>query len=321
MIDGGRFATLALRRVRLLSYVLTLVTLFAGGATAAPAQRLSPQDVVAMPSKAADARIAYGKEPAQFGELRVPKGAGPFPVVVVIHGGCWTAQIASLEIMSPFADALRDAGFATWNVEYRRLGDEGGGWPGTFEDIAAAVDELRKLGPSYPLDLTRLSVTGHSAGAHLALWAAARPRLPVSSELHSERPVMPQAALPLGGPGDLRDFETYGSRICGSALENLVGGTAEAAPYRFAQASPVEMLPLGVHQVLMVGEDDPVMPPASREGYVAKAKQAGDPAELVVVPGGHFEIIAPGTEAFEAVKTKLQELFSKEISDSYSFRK
>jgi len=272
------------------------------------AQRLSPRDVDAMPAKPADARVAYGKEPAQFGELRLPKGAGPFPIVTIIHGGCWTAEVATLENTAAFADALRDAGVATWNVEYRRVGDEGGGWPGTFEDIAAAVDHMRTLSAEYGLDGTRTIVTGHSAGAHLALWAAARSRLPESSPLYNAMPMVIKAAMPLGGPGDLRDFERYGNGICGTGLERLLGGMAKAQAERFAQASPAELLPLGVRQVLIVGEDDPVMPARSREAYVEKAKKAGDPAELIVVPGSHFEVIAPGTEAFAVVEAKILEL-------------
>jgi acetyl esterase/lipase len=109
-------------------------------AVAAPAvtgQRLRPRDVDALPSKKADARIAYGADPLQFGELRLPAGSGPFPVGVVIHGGCWVSKFATLQNTSAMADALRDSGVATWNVEYRRLDNDGGGWPGTFADIAA----------------------------------------------------------------------------------------------------------------------------------------------------------------------------------------
>jgi acetyl esterase/lipase len=216
--------------------------------------------------------------------------------------------MASLDFMSPFADALRDAGIATWNVEYRRVGDAGAGWPGTFEDISAAVDYARLLTPRYPIDGTRILVTGHSAGAHLALWAAAQSRLPRTSPLYYETPVRLAAAVALGGPGDLRDFEAYGSSICGPTVEQLLGGKADAVPKIYAEASPAELLPFGVPQVLMVGQDDPVMPARSREAYVAKAKQAGDQAEVVVVPGAHFEIVAPGTEAFAAVRAKILEL-------------
>jgi acetyl esterase/lipase len=275
------------------------------------AQRLSPRDVDAMPSKPADARVAYGKEPAQFGDLRLPKGSGPFPVVVILHGGCWIAEVASLQNTAAFADALRDAGVATWNVEYRRVGEAGGGWPGTFEDVGAAVDHVRELAVRYPVEPKRVVVTGHSAGAHLALWAAARTRLPKASPLHADSPLPLAASVPLGGPGDLRDFETYGSNICGPGLESLLGGKADEQAERYAQASPAELLPLGVRQILIVGEHDPVMPPRSREAYVEKAKKAGDAAELLVVPGSHFEVIAPGTEAFAAVKAKLLALLGR----------
>jgi acetyl esterase/lipase len=145
-------------------------------------------------------------------------------------------------------------------------------------------------------------VVGHSAGAHLALWAAAQSRLPSSSVLHRDAPLPVLGAVALGGPGDLRDFETYGREICGPALERLIGGAPDAVPERWAHASPSELLPLGVRQVLIVGESDPVMPLRAREAYAAKARAAGDRVDLVVVPGAHFEVIAPTTEAFAIAK-------------------
>jgi acetyl esterase/lipase len=284
----------------------SIALLAALGAPASPvgAQYLSPFDVNKLPSKPADARIAYGSEPLQFGDLRLPKGEGPFPVVVVIHGGCWLS-IANLDNTAPMADALRDAGVATWNVEYRPADLPGGGWPGTFEDIANAVDHVRALAEKHPIDLARVIVAGHSAGAHLALWSAARSRLKGDNSLHRGNPLPMVAAVALGGPGDLRDFDTYGSEICGPGLQQLLGGKPDAVPDRWAQASPAELLPLGVGQLLIVGESDRVMPPRAREAYVAKAKAAGDPVELVVVPGAHFEVIAPTAETFATVKERI----------------
>jgi acetyl esterase/lipase len=269
------------------------------------AQGLSPRDVDMMAAKPADARIAYGAGPLQFGELRLPEGEGPFPVVMVVHGGCRMSRLATLRNTAAFADALRGAGVATWNVEYRRLGDEGGGWPGTLVDVGAALDHLRTIAAEHRLDLGRVVVAGHSAGAHLALWAAARSKLPAGNELRGDSPLPVLAVVALGGPGDLRDFATYGNRICGPALEQLLGGAPEAVPERWAQASPAELLPLGVEQVLIVGEKDPVMPAASRDAYVAAATRAGDSAKVVVVPGGHFEVIAPIVPAFQLVREQI----------------
>ena len=273
-------------------------------ALSAEAQNLSPFDVNALPSKPANARVAYGKDALQFGDLRLPEGKGPFPVVVVIHGGCWLS-IANLDNTAPMADALRDAGVATWNIEYRPVDKPGGGWPGTFEDVGAALEQVRALAATHPLDATRVVVAGHSAGAHLALWAAAQSRLPSSSVLHREAPLPVLGVVALGGPGDLRDFETYGRDICGPAVERLIGGAPDAVPERWAQASPSELLPLGVRQVLIVGENDRVMPQRAREAYAAKARAAGDRVDVVVVPGAHFEVIAPTTEAFAIAKDQI----------------
>jgi len=270
------------------------------------AQRLSPRDVDRLPSKPADRRVSYGADPLQFGDLRLPPGAGPFPVAVVIHGGCWVSGFATLQNTSAFADALRDAGVATWNIEYRRLDNPGGGWPGTFTDVGAAVDHVATLAKQYPIDLTRVVVTGHSAGAHLALWAAARSRLPARTPLYQKAPLRMRAAVALGGPGDLRSFTQYAARICGTpVIERLMGGSPEAVPERYAHASPIELLPLGVRQLLIVGEDDGVMPERARNAYIAAAIKAGDAADVVVVPGAHFEVIAPGSAAWPIVRDKI----------------
>lgn len=293
-----------LRILRLFALPAFIIAVIA--AAVLPAQRLRPSDVDRLPSKPADARIAYGMDPLQFGELRLPKGSGPFPLAVVIHGGCWVSQFATLQNTAALADALRDAGIATWNVEYRRLDDPGGGWPGTFADVAAATDHVREVAKQHPVDLRRVVTIGHSAGAHLALWAAARMRLAKDSALYGDNPLPLRGAIALGGPGDLRDFHTYGAKICGSnVIEKLMGGGPDALPDRYAQGSPIELLPFGVRQVLIVGEADGVMPRASRDAYAAAARKVGDVAEVLEVPGGHFEVIAPTSSAWPAVRDKV----------------
>jgi acetyl esterase/lipase len=277
-------------------------------ASAIPAaQRLRPRDVDALPSRPADARIAYGADPLNYGDLRLPKGPGPFPVAIVVHGGCWVSRFATLQNTAALSDALREAGVATWNVEYRRLDQPGGGWPGTFLDVAAAADHLRTLAQAHRLDLNRVVAVGHSAGGHLALWLAARHRLDAGSELRRDNPLKLAGAVALGGPGDLRDFTTYAASICGSpVIEQLLGGPPASVPRRYAQASPAELLPLGTRQVLIVGEQDGVMPPASRDRYVAAARKAGDDVDITVVAdAGHFEVIAPGTNAWPVVRDRI----------------
>jgi acetyl esterase/lipase len=274
------------------------------------AQRLRPRDVDGLSARPADARIAYGTDPLNYGDLRLPKGRGPFPVAIVLHGGCWISKFATLQNTAALSDALREAGVATWNVEYRRLDQSGGGWPGTFLDVAGAADYVRTLAKEHPLDLNRVVAVGHSAGAHLGLWLAARHRLHADSELRRENPLRLAGAVALGGPGDLRDFTTYAASICGSpVVEQLLGGPPASVPRRYAQSSPAELLPLGTRQVLIVGEHDGVMPPASRDRYLAAARKAGDSVDLVIVPdAGHFEVIAPTTSAWPIVREIILEL-------------
>ena len=275
------------------------------------AQRLSPRDVDKLPSRPADHRIAYGMDSLQFGDLRLPNGPPPHPLVIVIHGGCWVSRFATLQNTAAISDALRDAGVATWNVEYRRLDHPGGGWPGTMADVAAAADYVRTLAKRFPLDTTRVVAIGHSAGGHLALWLGARGRLTSGSPLYTAQPLKLSAAVALGGPGDLADFTTYAANICGSpVIEQLLGGTPMTVPDRYAQASPRALLPLGVRQLLIVGAEDRVMPEAARNAYVEAATMAGDSAAAIVVPGAHFEVIAPTSSAWPTVRDAILRLLS-----------
>jgi len=271
------------------------------------AQYLRPRDVDTLPARPADQRLSYGADSLQFGDLRLPSGAGPFPVAIVIHGGCWVSHFASLQNTAAMADALRDAGVATWNIEYRRLDHPGGGWPGTFTDVADAADFVRELAGRFPLDPGNVIAVGHSAGGHLALWLGGRSRLPARSALHRPDPLPLRAVVALGGPGDLRDFTGYAARICGApVIEQLLGGSPAAVPERFDQGSPLSLLPMGIRQALIVGEADRVMPAASREAYVAAARTAGDPVDVVVIPGAaHFEVIAPVAAAWPTVRATL----------------
>lgn len=274
------------------------------------ADPMLPQDVMALPISEPDERIKYGVDPLQFGELRLPKKAAPYPVAVVLHGGCWVSYLADLHIMSPLATALTDLGMATWNVEYRGSDHAQGGWTGTFDDIAAALDHLREIAQLHQLDLNRVIVLGHSAGGHLALWAAARHKLPKESPLYVANPLPIRAAISLSGPGDLRAFHEGKAGGCRDhAIVELLGGTFDDYPNRYMQASPAELLPLGVTQVIINGELDPIVPIKFSRDYQRMATNAGDPVEFYEIEGAsHFDVIAPNTPAWEKVESFVQTL-------------
>ena len=273
-------------------------------AAGALAQNLSFKDIERLPAREADHRVAYGSDPLQYGELRLPKGRGPHPVVVVVHGGCWFSQYTVSHIRS-FAGALTDAGFATWAVEYRRVGDAGGGWPGTFRDVARGVDHLRELAREHSLDLRRVVFVGHSAGGQLALWLAGRPRLTKSSALYTPRPLRPRGAVSLAG---INNLFTFGAR-CDSAVSKLLGGPVKSFPERYYEASPTEMLPLGVPQWLIHGTLDSIVPLEQSTNYRAIAERKGDRARLTVLDrAGHFDLIAPTSTAWPAVLEAVRSL-------------
>ena len=190
----------------------------------------------------ADHRISYGDDPSQFGDLFLPAGPGPHPVLFMLHGGCWRAQYG-LGPMGQFARAIaNEDGIAVWSLEYRRLGN-GGGWPNTFLDVATGADLLRELAKQYPLDLNNAVVTGHSAGGHLALWSGARHRVPSDSPIYSENPFPFKKVIALAPVCDLERAVAWD--ICVDAADVLVGGHPREVWQNYYQGSPSALLPLG----------------------------------------------------------------------------
>jgi len=285
----------------------TLLLLAASGSRAGevPVHVMTVQDLLALPTPAADARLAYGADPLQFGDLRLPAGRGPFPVAVLVHGGCWLAPY-DLAHLSSLAAALTADGIATWSLEYRRVGDAGGGWPGTFHDVARGADHLRRLAAEHPLDLTRVAFVGHSAGGHLALWLAARPGLPPGGVRCGPDPLRPRGVVALAGIPDLARGAAL--RVCGDAIARLLGGAPDTVPERLALASPSARLPLSVPLALVVGDRDGVVPGELAGAFAAQARAAGDRVAVLTVAGaGHYELVTPGSVAWETVLAAVRE--------------
>jgi acetyl esterase/lipase len=192
-------------------------------------------------------------------------------------------RAVALDLLRPMAEELTKMGIATWNLEYRPLGSAGGGWPGTFEDVARGTDHLRKIARENQLDLSRVVAMGHSAGGHLAMWLAARRKLPPSSELYSKDPLPLKGVVDLDGPGDLKATLPMQQQVCGApVITQLLGGTPEERPQRYREASPIEMLALGVRQEFFAGRMFAAQAPA----YEEAARRAGDTVDAVVTVAG-----------------------------------
>lgn len=239
----------------------------------------------------------YGTHPDQYAELRVPDG-DPLGVAVVIHGGFWRAAYDAL-LGRELASDLTDRGWTTYNVEYRRVG-AGGGWPATLQDVADAVDLLSDL----DLDLSRVVAIGHSAGGHLAAWAAGRPRLTSSAPGSSPRVAL-TGVVAQAGVLDLRTGAAMG--VGGSAIPDLLGGSPEEVPERYDWADPMASVPLPVPVVCIHSRSDEFVPFAQSEAYVAAARQAGGVAELVEYDGNHMAHVDPRSTAWSRVLESLRQ--------------
>lgn len=260
----------------------------------------------------ADRRIHYGTDALHFGDLWLPELAPGHhaPVVVFVHGGWWKAEYG-LDYGGFVCQALKAAGIAVWSMEYRRVGNEGGGYPGTFADVAAAFDFLVTLAKSYPLDLARVVVAGHSAGGHLAFWLAGRVHIPAANLLSKPQPrVAIKAVVALAGAVDLRltldlaGWFTYAHDK--QEVVNLMGGSPEAAPERYRAGDPGELLPLNVPQYLLQGADDDQIPPQLPLRWAERGQHMGEQVVTDIIPGAdHFDVVDPQSKAWPRVMSAI----------------
>ncbi len=248
--------------------------------------------------------ISYGVADDQVGDLRVPATSGPHPVAVLLHGGFWRDHWTR-DLMDGLAIDLTGRGWATWNLEYHRVGS-GGGWPLTLEDIAAGIDHLTDIAPSHSLDLAKVVSIGHSAGGHLALWAAARPHL--SDGIPD--PVTKVPLLAAVGLAPVSDLERgYNEAIGDGAVEAFLRRAPDDHGDRFAAASPRLLLPLGVPQVIVHGTQDAAVPVAMSRSYVTAATAAGDQVTYHEIDGAdHMSLIDTDHDAWSIVTRELDAL-------------
>jgi acetyl esterase/lipase len=244
-------------------------------------------DILSIPPPPADARLPYGSDPNQFGELRVPKIGGPFPVVVGIHGGYWRAKY-DLTHTGHCCAALTAKGLATWNLEYRRVGNPGGGWPGTFEDVRSGYRFVSQIAKRYNLDASKLVVLGHSAGGQLALCLA------------GHEPSV-KRAISLAGVVDLQ--QAWDLHLSDNAVVGFLGGDPTHVPEHYREADPMQLKISQATQWLIHGASDDSVPPFLSRNYTEQKKSRGENVHyLEISTAGHLDLIDPRSAAWPKVE-------------------
>jgi acetyl esterase/lipase len=245
------------------------------------------QDILTLPPPKANARITYGKAPQQFGDIFLPQGAGPHQAVIFIHGGFWR-NAYGLDHVGHLCAALARAGAAVWSLEYRRLGDPGGDWAGMSDDVVRGAQQLVPIASRYNLDLKRVIAAGHSAGGQLALWLAAQ-------QVVDLRGVVPLAAI-----SDLR--RAYALQMNGGVVGELLGGSPDRVPQRYAAADPMELLPIPPPQRVLHGTADNIVPFDMSERFAKASKNS----KLIPLPGaGHFDLIDPRAKFWPTIQKNI----------------
>ncbi len=254
-----------------------------------------------------DTRIRYGDDPNQFVELRFPNSKGPFPLLFVVHGGFWQS-VYDLSHIGHLCAALTSKGIITCNVEYRRIGNPGGGWPGTLQDINLATRNIQQtMSTDTRFDQARTAIIGHSAGGHLALWLIGSHRVRIGSPLHIPQNRIIASGISLAGLVDLR--LAWKQKLGHGIVTRLIGGTPDEHPDRYDAGSPIELLPTGGNQVLVHGTADEIVPISQSEAFVERAEELGDRPVLVKLQGvGHYELIDPKSAAWPGVESAVLSL-------------
>lgn len=290
-----------------------------------PAQ-ISYQAVANLASDTPTATLQYGRDKLQFGQLWLPatsegsvlqqgdSAPALFPTVIFIHGGCWLSDY-DIAHTQAFSKALSEQGYAVWSIEYRRVGDSGGGWPGTFQDVANGVDYVHGLARRYPLDLSRAAIVGHSSGGHLALWAASRRGFSTDSIFYAENPLAIKVVVSLAGIADIVTFAEQGGS-CGRVLQTLFSGSPTEVPQRYQLGTPLDISALGVQLVMLQGEADTIVPDSQARSYLKSLSlpvkaQGSDPVLQRIQDAGHFDWLFPGSRAWGQLLEVLQQRLAK----------
>lgn len=248
--------------------------------------------------------VRYGDDPSQVAELLLPDVFGPYPVVVLIHGGWWRPGWDRRGVREIARDIVRE-GYATWNVEYRLVG-EGGGWPETFEDIAAGIDKLHEKAGDFNLDLSRVIFLGHSAGGQLALWAASRSTFE-DGFVGAEPAVTPSTVVSLAGVTDL--VRGADENLGDGAITDLMGGMPEEVPLSYLSASPIVLDPGPCRYLVIHSFTDDVVPVTQGRTYAAEATRRGADLEYIELDdGNHFTVLDPRSAAWRSFIDRIDEL-------------
>jgi len=278
-------------------------------AAASVATPMTLDDYLALRGPAPTTHVHYGTAPSQFAQLFRPEGKGPFPVVVLVHGGCWTVAFGGITQMRSVAGALVAQGIAVWNVEYRRVDEEGGGYPGTYEDMHAALDSLQSHAGQYQLDTSRIVAMGHSAGGQLVQWIAGRNKIAPSSPLYRANMLPVNNIISLGGLADLQHEKELIKTSCERDISQLAGQPSAERPDIYSDTNAASLTPNGSRTVLITGELDTISPPRVAHDYAAKATRAGDHAEVLILPGAsHYDEISAGSPAWQMVLPVIKEM-------------
>ena len=283
-------------------YTILLIMVLSVSIKAQNTPLMGMKDVQSFPIKSQSLEIKYGNLEKQRGFLRWVGESEKQPLVVIIHGGCWVSAIADYQFMEPFASALSEAGYSSYNLEYRSLGDSGGGYPGTFEDIINGINYLVELSKSYPIDLNKVIITGHSAGGHLALWSA------FSKQLKFK----PKGIISLAGIVDLISYLEREGKRCGSNVDELMGGLPEGLNERYIEFSPEFQADFSQQISLVHGKVDPIVPYSHIQSFEKKGKLNGQNFKSIGIDeAGHFELVIPQGKSWEIFLNELQLILSK----------
>ena len=271
-------------------------------------------DVVDLPSRTPDHTIAYTSDSEwQFGQLWLPpenntQQLASYPTIIFIHGGCWLSEY-DITHTNALSTALSQAGFLVWSLEYRRVGNSGGGWPGTFSDIAQGIDYIRELAVGYPIDLNAVALMGHSAGGHLALWAVGRQGFDQQHPFYQPNPFIPKAVIGLAAITDLPSYAAI-SGSCNSAAQQLMGGSIADLQQRYSFANPI-VASASIGYILFQGRQDNIVPMSQAKAFASFG--TSNVTLSLIENAGHFDLIHPGTDAWQTVLDALTQTIGGQV--------